>query len=346
MDAFVKHASEPGQAGVRAEPDPKPGPGEVLLRVAACGICGSDLHAFNSDPGFEWVEPPRIMGHEFSGTVEQVGDGVTGIKTGEVVVAVSIQGCLECPVCRSGDVHLCPHRRIIGLSYNGGLAEWVVVPASYLVKVPAGLDARDAALAEPLSVAVHAVQRRSTIHPGDNVVVSGPGPIGLLCGQLARLAGADVLMLGTAADSARRLPLAGELGMRTADAADIEGPDDLRAEFGGRTADVWIEASGAGPALLGALRCVRRGGIVTVVSLFAGPVTFVPTDAVRAELTVNFSYASSFPDYERALELLAAGDVSLDGVIDRFPLADAGAAFAAAREGRAVKPLIVPGADL
>ena len=343
MDAFVKYAKGPGQAEVRSEPEPKAGPGEVLVSVAACGICGSDLHALNSDPGFEWVEPPRIMGHEFAGTVEALGDGVTGVAEGELVAAVSLQGCLRCGVCRSGATQLCARRQVIGLSYDGGIAERVVLPATHLVPVPAGLDPRDAALAEPLSVAVHAVLGRTSITPGDRVVVSGPGPIGLFCGQLAQHSGADVLMVGTDADRSRRLPLAAQLGMRTADAGDLEGPDDVRAALDGHAPDGWIEASGAGAALLSAFSSVRRAGTVTVVSLFAGPVTFLPTDAVRTELSVDFSYASSYNDYVRALDLLAGGHVTSSGLVDVYPLADAGTAFAAATQGRAVKPLIVPG---
>jgi L-iditol 2-dehydrogenase len=340
MDAFVKHGRAAGAAAVRPLPEPEPGPGQVLVRVAACGICGSDLHAWRSDPGYEWIAVPVVLGHEFAGVVTAVGPGVDEVAAGDAVVAVSIQGCLHCDVCRAGATQLCPRRRIIGLSYDGGLAEQVVVPAAQLVRVPDGLDLRRAAMAEPLSVAVHAVLGRARIQPGQTVVVTGPGPIGLLCAQLAARCGGAVLVAGAPADAARRLPIAEGLGLAVADVGRTSLEQAVRDRFG-RPPDAWIEASGAVPALRGALTTVRWGGTITVVSLFADALEFRPTDAVRAELTVLFSYASSHPDYVTALRLLAEGDVDADPLIDAFPLADAGAAFEAAATGRAVKPMIV-----
>jgi L-iditol 2-dehydrogenase len=336
MYAFVKTTAVPLDGQVREVGSPHPGPGQVRLRVASCGICGSDLHALRTDPGFEWVRPPVTMGHEFAGTVVEVGDGVDGVEVGDRVVAMSIQGCLDCATCRTGTTQLCPERRIIGLSYDGGLAEEVVLPARQLVAVPDEVPLAVAAVAEPLSVAVRAVLHRPVVRPGDAVVVSGPGPIGLLSARLAQLQGGDVCVTGAASDRPRRLAIAEAWGMRTAVAGETDPTRTL-----GRAPDVWIEAAGAAPALGVGLRTVRRGGTIVVVALYADDLTFTPTDAVRAELTVRFSYASAHPDYVRALALLASGAVDPEPLLDRFVLARAGDAFDAAYAGEVVKPLIV-----
>jgi L-iditol 2-dehydrogenase len=343
MQAFVKRSSEPGDAGVQAVDIPVPADGEALIRVAACGICGSDLHAVASDPGYEFVRTPRILGHESVGTVAAMGAGCRRVTPGDQVVLVSIQGCLGCDVCVAGATQLCPDRMILGLDRDGALAEYVTAPEAHLVAVPAGLDLAAVALTEPLTVAVHATLGRSQVEPGMRVVVSGPGTIGLLCAQLARAAGGEVLVVGARADTARRLPLAERLGLRTGDVESESADAVLGHHFGTRRPDTWIEASGAVGALRIALASVRAGGQITVVAMFGEPLSLLLTDLVRREVSVLTSYAASAPDYLRALDLLSTGTIDAGPFLDRFPLARAGEAFTAAREGRAVKPLIVPG---
>src|SRR5215210_4230908 len=228
MKAFVKTGHRPGDAGVREVPVVSPGPGEVLLGVASCGICGSDVHAFRSDSGFEWVTTPVTLGHEFSGIVEEVGPGVTRVSPGDRVVAVAVQGCGRCEICLSGATQLCPDRVAIGLSRDGGMAEYAVMPEQHLVPVPEGLDLAVAALGEPLSVAVHTVDTRAEIRPGQRVVVSGPGPIGVLCGVLARHREAEVLLTGVDRDSASRLPAAERAGLSTANLNEKPLEDHLQ----------------------------------------------------------------------------------------------------------------------
>lgn len=341
MRAYVRRSDTPGDARVDDVDDPVPGHDEVVLRVSACGICGSDLHALRADPGFEFVAQPVVLGHEFSGVVGAVGAGVMSVRVGDRVVAISIQGCGRCTTCRSGATQLCADRRVIGLHHDGGLAQHVTVGERYLVPVPDALDLELAALTEPLSVAVHAVLGRTRIVPGDRVVVSGPGTIGLLCARLAVLSGAHVVVLGTSADEGRRLPIATDFGAHAV-TVDGDAKAAAHAAFGGRTADIWVEASGAGPALAAAVSGgVRRGGHVTVVALYADAVPIVPTDAVRDELSIAFSYASSLPDYVRALDLLTSGAVDGAALVDEFPLAEAQRAVDAAYAAETVKPLIV-----
>jgi L-iditol 2-dehydrogenase len=342
MKAFVKTGHQPGEAGVRDVSVVRPGPGEVLLGVASCGVCGSDVHAFRSDPGFEWVTTPVTLGHEFSGIVEEVGPGVTRVSPGDRVVAVAIQGCGRCETCLSGATQLCPDRVAIGLSHDGGMAEYAVMPEQHLVPVPEGLDLAVAALGEPLSVAVHAVDIRAEIEPGQRVVVSGPGPIGVLCGMLARHREAEVLLTGVGQDSASRLPAAERVGLRTANLNEKPLEDHLRDRFGAYAPDVWIESSGSVMALGSALESVRPGGTICVVGLYAEKMRFSPTDAVRREISLLFSYSCNYADYQTALNLLGTGAIDPDPLLSKYPLGSAPEAFEAVGQGRTVKAMLLP----
>lgn len=341
MKAFVKTGTRPGEVVIEEVPRPEPGPGEVLLRVASCGVCGSDLHAFDADPGFEWVRPPIVLGHEFSGTVEEVGPEVTEASAGDRVVAVAIQGCGRCEVCEAGSTQLCPDRVAVGLSRDGGMAGYAVVAARHLIAVPEGLGLDVAALGEPLAVAAHAVNARSGIRPGHKVVVSGPGPIGIFCAMLARTTGAEVLLTGVGADSDFRLPAAERAGLRTANLSDAPLEEHLGGEFGGAP-DAWIESSGSVRALDSAIKSVRPGGTLVVVGLYAGEMIFPTNLAVRRELNLLFSYSCNRADYETALELLAGGEIDPSPLLSKYPLGDAPEAFETVRAGRAVKAMLVP----
>jgi len=342
VKAFVKTGNRPGEAGVEDVPFIRPGAGEVSLRVASCGVCGSDVHAFRSDAGFEWVRPPITLGHEFSGTVESVGPGVKWVSPGDRVVAVAIQGCGHCETCLAGSTQLCPDRVAVGLSRDGGMAEYAVMPEQHLVPVPEGLDLVVAAVGEPLSVAVHAVDVRAEIESGQRVVVSGPGPIGVFCGMLARLRGAKVLLTGVGQDSESRLPAAERTGLRTADLSEKALEVHLRDSFGEYAPDVWIESSGSVRALDSALEFVRPGGTVAVVGLYAQEMCFSPTDAVRREISLLFSYSCNYADYQTTLDLLGSGVMDPEPLLSKYPLEEALEAFAAVGKGRTVKAILVP----
>lgn len=341
MRRFQKLSAEPGHAAVTVGDPPEPGPGEVLVRIAGCGICGSDLHTVRTDPGYEWIETPRVIGHECSGTVEATGPGVRRLAPGDPVVAVSIQGCGACDVCAAGSAQLCPDREILGLHRDGVMAEYAVMAERHLVRVPDGLDLEVAALAEPLSVAVHAIAGRTPIGPGTRAVVSGPGTIGLLCAQIARASGAEVLLVGAHRDTERRLPIGSRLGLETADIQTGSADEAVRRRFGPAAPDVWVEASGAVPALDAGVRLVRPGGQVTVVAMFAEPYSFLATSIVRREVSLVATYAAGVADYSVALRLLASGSVEVRPLIDRYPLDEAPRAFDDAMTGKAVKPLVI-----
>jgi L-iditol 2-dehydrogenase len=342
VKAFVKTGNQSGAASVEDVQAIRPGPGEVSLRVASCGICGSDVHAFRSDAGFEWIQPPITLGHEFSGTVESVGPDVTRVSPGDRVVAVAVQGCGSCEACRAGSTQLCPQRVAVGLARDGGMAEYAVMPEQHLVPVPEGLDLAVAAVGEPLSVAVHAVDVRAQIEPGQRVVVSGPGPIGIFCGMVAKLRGAEVLLTGVGQDSVSRLPAAERVGLSTANLSEKPLEEHLRDGFGDYAPDVWIESSGSVRALGSALESVRPGGTVAVVGLYAEEMSFSPTDAVRREISLLFSYSCNYADYQTTLDLLGSGVLDPEPLLSKYPLEDAPEAFEAVGQGRTVKAILVP----
>ena len=314
-------------------PMPQVGPGEVLLKVEACGLCGSDLHAWRSDPGYEWIAIPLVMGHEFVGTVVETAADVKGWSAGDRAVAVSIQGCLNCAECASGRTNRCVKRQVIGLNYNGAMAEYVVVSAAYLMRIPASMPAHVAATVEPMSVAAHAVLTVGAVQAGQKVVVSGAGFIGIACSLIARDAGAEVILLGAPQDAASRLPLAAALGIdaRTVDAADWGTPD------------VWVEASGAQSALASAVETTRVGGTVSIVAMYTQPPTASTSLIVRRELELRGVYASVAREYDHVIGLLGDGRIDVSTLVDQFSLEDALSAFEAAATASTLKPLIVPG---
>ena len=313
-------------------PVPEPGPGEVLLRVEACGLCGSDIHAWRTDPGYEWVIPPVVLGHEMVGTVAQVGTGVDDWSVGERAVVVSIQGCLECSECQAGRTNRCRTRRVIGLSYDGGFAEYVRVAVGHLVRVPADLPAAVAAAIEPMSVAAHATLTIGQAGPGQRVVVTGAGFVGIACALLARHAGADVTLYGAGRDAASRLPAAASLGLATAvaEGASFDEPD------------LWIEASGSQIALANAVLNTRPGGRISVVAMYAHEPIADISQLVRRELEVRGVYASVRAEYEYVMPLLHSREIVVDPLLETFALESAVDALEAAAESRTLKPIVIP----
>ena len=192
MKAYRRYAREARAARLVDQPIPTPKENEVLLRVAHCGICGSDLHAWLNHKGYESVLPEVTFGHEFSATVVETGSSVTNWKKEDRAVMIALQTHHQDddPYCAMGLPQLSSRRRVQGLHLDGGMAEYVCVEEEFLLPIPSGLDLKLAALTEPLSVAEHCIGNRTSIGPGDKVIVSGPGIIGLLCAISARSRGA------------------------------------------------------------------------------------------------------------------------------------------------------------
>jgi L-iditol 2-dehydrogenase len=335
MRALVKAAPRAGALELQDVARPTPAADEVLIEVAGASICGSDLHIAQWHPMAQWTVTPVIMGHEFGGHVREVGSAVTGFSVGDAVAVESVIWCGECPRCREGKTNLCDNRRLFGLHVPGGLAQWVAAPARFLHRVPAGVPVEYAALAEPAAVALHAVLLQPP-RPGDVVLVTGPGPIGLLCGRIAAAFGAHVLIAGTPADLEMRLPAARELGL---EALDPSRP--LREQLHAPV-DLVLESSGAGAALDAALQVVKRGGGVTLIGMPSGPISLDLAHVLRAEIALRASYCGTWHDFERALALIADGTMPAERLVTAYPLERALQAFDDASKQLVLKPLVRP----
>ncbi|WP_276260548.1 2,3-butanediol dehydrogenase [Haloglomus litoreum] len=324
MRAAVYH----GRRDVRIEAvDPRPvGPTDVAVDIAYCGICGSDVHEYAAGPiAIPADEPhpltgetlPLTLGHEFSGTVREVGEDVERVAAGDRVTVNPAIWCGDCKFCQRGDHNLCVTGGSIGLAgWGGGLAERAVVPASQVVPVPAGVGLDDAALAEPYAVALHAV-RRSRLRAGDDAAVFGAGPIGLGVAQLARLAGANRLFVSEPA--AGRRSVAGELGARTLDPAETDPVGHVSGLTDGGVA-VAFEAAGAEPALRDAVRTTDRGGEVVLISVFEEEIAIQPNFVMMAERSLVGSIAYGTGPRAAAGEFAAVLDMLADGRLDPEPL--------------------------
>ena len=320
MKALRKTAQGPGHVEIVDVPEPVPQENQVRLRVAFGGICGTDLHIYHGK--FAKVRPPVTLGHEVSGIVDAVGAGVTRWQPGDrVTVESEARSCGACEHCRSERANLCAERLALGYGVDGGFAEAIVVRQSALHRLPEGVSLEEGALCEPLSVAVHAVCERSRMQAGDSVLVTGPGPIGLLVLQVARAAGGRVIVTGTAQDS-DRLRLAERLGAAAAVQVDLV---DLRDQVDNLTQGEGVasafECSGVAQAMRDCLRSVRSGGEIVQVGLY-GDRILVDTDqfAIR-EITLRGAFVHTHETWNKAIELMLAGAVDLNALISgSFPI--------------------------
>lgn len=340
MQAFVKYGAHPREAELRSVPSPVPSEMEVLVAVTGCGICGSDLHAYEAAKGYEWVTPPVTLGHEFGGTVVSVGPRVTGFTRGDRVVVVAIQGCMTCAACCIGNTNLCLERKVIGLSMDGGMATHAIVDARHLIHVPEKVDFSQVALIEPASVALQALSKVQ-IHPNDRVVVSGPGSIGLICCMIAALYKAKVVLVGSESDVRTRFNIAEKLGFATVNVDRDPELAILKSVFDGAPPDLWVEASGAPSAFISGVERLRQGGALVVVAMYGQSFSWQPTAAVRSALSIFFSYASVSRDYHQALSLMAEGLLDLSPLMNVYQLSDVNRAFDAARAKQVIKPVLI-----
>jgi L-iditol 2-dehydrogenase len=315
--------------GIREVALPEAVPGEVVIRVQAAAVCASDVHIYRDE--FPCVLPV-VLGHEFTGIVHEIGEGVENVTPGDAVVAVNNpDACGVCPACRDGYPNICPAKRAIGFKRDGCFADFVRVPASLLHKVPAGVPPVAAALCEPLAVSVHAVEDRCGIRAGDTVVVLGPGAIGLLEAQVARAEGAGrVIVAGTDADVNLRLVRAAELGFEVCNVQRENLEARVMALTGGYGADVVVEAAGAPPAIGTAIRLLRRGGRLCVSGITGRETIGVPWDMlVTKAASVLFAYSSRPSNWVTGLRYLAEGKVVTEPLVShRFKLEDWREAFA------------------
>lgn len=322
---------------------PQPKPGEVLLRVAACGICGSDVHGYDGSSGRRI--PPIVMGHEAAGVVAAVGEGVRGLCEGDRVTLDSTVYCGECANCFRGDINLCDRREVLGVSCGdyrraGAFAEYVSVPARIVHRLPSGLPFEDAALLEAVAVALHAVSL-VTIAPGSTTLVVGAGTIGLLLQQALRVAGCSRVFV---ADPDRtRLALSQELGATEIVSENVA--ERITQLTNGTGVDVVVEAVGKTESIATSIDCVRKGGTVVLVGNITPEVKIPLQKVVSRQLRLQGSCASA-GEYPRAIELMSRGEIQVKPLITAVaPLAEGPQWFERlyAREPNLMKVVLTPG---
>jgi L-iditol 2-dehydrogenase len=342
MLALRKATAAFGADLVHVDAPPRPGAGRVTIAVAAAGICGSDIHAFEWTAGYGFMTPfmPVTLGHEFAGTVRAVGDGVTALAVGDRVTCWPTVPCGACAACSADRPQDCQGRRVVGLHADGAFAEQVVVPAANCRRLPDDVPLAVAALAEPLAVAVNAVDV-AEVGPGDRVAVLGPGPIGLCIAFVAQLRGAVVLLAGL--DDAARLDVARRIGIReTADLTSGSLEATIRHALGGE-ADRVIEATGSARSVVEGLAALRSGGVLVVAGIHSGSLDLDLTSFVRSKKQLRAAHDTTARAFDESIRLLAAHAGTLGALIThRRPLAEAQAAFDLARSRQAMKVLLLP----
>lgn len=330
--------TEANQVIIEERPVPQIGEFDALVKVHACGICGTDVHILH---GEHIVKFPVIPGHEFSGEIVEIGSKVTNIRVGDRVTVDPNIVDRTCFFCRRGEINLCENLTAVGVNFDGGFAEFCRVPAEQAYKVPDNVSLDEAAMAEPLACCIHGIDR-ANITPGSSVVVLGAGSIGLLLIQLARIAGAGHIIVSE--PDKRKRHLAARFG------SDVQ-IDPLKQDIGAEVAkltrvgaDVVIESAGRLETAELAPKLARRGGTILQFGVVSPDkmASISPYDVYYKELTIRGSFVNPFT-HARAVDLLASKQVDVMPMIThRFPLDDAAAALQTAQGKDAIKILLVP----
>jgi L-iditol 2-dehydrogenase len=343
MTALVNFASEPGSVALRELPVPKPERGEVLLRVRAVGICGSDLHQYHGTQSWN-VNWPVTLGHEFCGEIAALGPGVEEWAIGErVTCETAARVCGRCVLCHSGRYNLCPYRLGFGYGVDGAAAEYVVVGAPLLHRIPDTISWEEAAVTEPCCVAANAVLEQSNPRPGDVAVVLGPGPVGLLCTALLALTRPSALIVvGIARDDSRLALAQGYGATRTVVAEEEDVNEVVRAVGDGLGADLVIDAAGVSGTLRTALEVVRPAGHITKVGWGREPLQFSLDPLIAKAATLQGSFSHTWVTWERVLRLLATRSLDVRPLLRPYPLADWHEALMGMESGEVAKPVLIP----
>ncbi|WP_020610969.1 zinc-dependent alcohol dehydrogenase [Sediminispirochaeta bajacaliforniensis] len=341
MKGLVKYAAEPGNMEVREVAEPVVKPDFVKIEVMSSGICGSDLHILHSDIAIP-VRPPVITGHEFSGVVVEVGDGVSNCKVGDRISSETAYGyCGTCENCKNGRYNLCDHRLTLGYWFNGAFAEYTMVPADRIHKLADNVSFKEGALLEPLACVCHATIDLARIKAGDIVLVSGPGAIGLMTLQVAKAHGATVIVSGTDID-VERLGIAQKLGADLVVNVSREKLLDLVGDLtDGRGVDVVFECSGSAPGTRTGLEAVKKYGQFVQIGLAGKPFEVDFPRICYKEIKVTGSLGSIWSSWDSAIRLVSTGKVNLKALATHeFKLEDWEEAFRTFEEKKGLKILI------
>jgi len=343
MRAIVKTVWEPEAIEIKEVDKPSISADEVLIKVHASGICGTDLEIYKATSPIP-IQLPRILGHEFSGVVAEVGEKVTNVKVGDRVVSESGVVCRHCIFCRMGRHNLCPERRPIGIARDGAFAEYVKAPSINIHKVPDNVSLDEAALTEPLSVAVHAVIERSQVMAGDAVAVVGAGTIGLLVLGCASLAGARMVLIS--GRHKNRLEVAKRLNADVVVNEKEENPVERVMELtDGLGVDVAYEATGNPRAVEQAIAMTRKGGKVVLIGVHSRPLeSFNLHSVISNEKTILGCWTHTSSTWDRALHLLSSKKINVAPLIThQLPLEQIRLGFDLLKKRKAIKVLMKPG---
>lgn len=335
MKALVYNG--PKQLALETRDMPELKPGEAIIRVEAVGICGSELEGYLGHSSIR--TPPLVMGHEFCGVIEGLAPEEEMFRVGDKVIVNPLISCGACDRCAAGKPNICRNRQIIGIHRPGAFAEYVAAPLANMHRVPAGMDANVASLAEPLAVCIHAV--KLAMRPYEDAVIFGAGPIGLLTLQAARLMGARRVLVVDRQQE--RLAFARQLGAETAVPEQVK--TTFARLFAARGVDTIIDCVGVQATREQAIQLINPGGSVIIVGLGQDQTTLSMNHVVRQEISLIGSYTYANADFEQAVYLLASGGITSERWSTTCSLAEAPSAFAALTDGSAKfsKIIINPG---
>jgi threonine dehydrogenase-like Zn-dependent dehydrogenase len=345
MKALLKTKSGRGNIEVREIPTPKPAEGEVLIKVKAAGLCHTDILLYDWVPAVETefsVSPPVVMGHEFSGTIADMGPGVSRVKTGDPVIVNPVLYCGHCYFCERGKQQLCLDRPLLGFEANGGFAEYVVIRETNVYQLAPHVSLEVGALAEPFGLPIHALGR-IPIEPGETVLVSGPGPIGLMTLMLIRQSGASRVYVSGLAKDRERLEVAKKLGGIPINVGEMDTREFIRDETGGIGVDVAFEAAGSSKALMDDLALLRKGGRLGVLGLPEEPASFDPTSLALSEKSIIGVRSYTVDTWKRCQEILSHQTLDLMPIIShRLPLGELEEGIHLVEQSKSLKVLLIP----
>jgi len=342
VKAIVKTKREPG-IEVLDVPTPEVTDTDILVKVKAASVCGSDVHVYEWTPNYEWITVPVILGHEFSGEVVSVGKKVKTVAVGDRITAMPGMACSRCEYCQVGRPDLCRNRLSLGLRGDGAFAEFIRLTANTTVfKLPPALSYEAASMTEPLSVVLRAVDL-AELRVGQTAAVLGPGPIGLLATQAIKLAGAAVVLVAGTGVDVNRLATAAELGADHTIDVTREDPVKKAMELTWNGFDVVLEASGSPKSVPQGLAMVKPGGRVILIGIHPAPAEIPTTNVVRSSKSVIGAYGYDADIWNRSLRLLASGKVRTGPMVThRLPFTEARHGFELLVKKEATKVIFGP----
>lgn len=340
MKAAVFHGSD---VGLRIEdiPIPRIASDQILVKVAACGVCHTDLHYLEHGvPTFK--KPPIVLGHEASGIVEEIGPGVTHVKKGQRVLIPAVLTCGRCEACRTGRENICSDMKMLGNHFDGAYAEYVAVPAKDVLDLPESIPLQEACIiADAISTPFHAVKNRARVQPGDRVVIFGCGGVGLNAVQLAAAAGGQVIAVDI---NERKLEWAGEFGAsKTINASKVERVSKEVKKLTGGGADIAIEVIGNPRTIEEAFESVRVGGRLCVVGYTHEAISIAAGKIMFKEIEIVGSLGCRPVDYVPLIRMVEQGKVDVTRVVThRFALDELPKAFEVMKEGMSLRSIVIP----